>query len=182
MNLPAVVTPRPAANSGNGRFQQRSKRRGVTACTVALLLTSFSIASAADEKPYTPGQGVAEDFEDYAKVFLQKHCMDCHGETDPAGAFSMHDLRPVDEISAGIWRSIWAQVTLKEMPPADADQPDVIERLRFSEWIVGELTRALSDKGGFRDHLDPNKGNYVDHDLLFGPLPDGIKLAPTSTP
>ncbi len=40
----------------------------------------------------------------------------------------------------------------------------------------------MRDKGGFRDHLDPNKGNFVDHELLFGPLPDGIRLAPTSSP
>ncbi len=31
-------------------------------------------------------------------------------------------------------------------------------------------------------HLDPNKGNFVDHELLFGPLPDGIQLQPTSSP
>ncbi|MCA9207688.1 MAG: DUF1588 domain-containing protein, partial [Planctomycetales bacterium] len=43
-------------------------------------------------------------------------------------------------------------------------------------------TRVMRDKGGFRDHLDPNKGNFVDHDLLFGPLPSGIKLVPTATP
>ena len=40
----------------------------------------------------------------------------------------------------------------------------------------------MRDKGGFRAHLDPNKGNFVDHDLLFGPLPESIKLAPTSSP
>ncbi len=40
----------------------------------------------------------------------------------------------------------------------------------------------MRDKGGFHAHLDPNKGNFVDHDLLFGPLPDGIKLVPTSSP
>ena len=56
------------------------------------------------------------------------------------------------------------------------------ERLQFSDWIVGELTRVMRDKGGFRAHLDPNKGNFVDHDLLFGPLPDGIQLVPTSSP
>lgn len=61
-------------------------------------------------------------------------------------------------------------------------QPEVVERLQFSDWIVGELTREMSDKGGFHDHLDPNKGNYVDHQLLFGPLPDTIKLVPTSSP
>ncbi|HIA64254.1 MAG TPA: DUF1592 domain-containing protein, partial [Planctomycetaceae bacterium] len=43
-------------------------------------------------------------------------------------------------------------------------------------------TRVMQDKGGFRDHLDPNKGNFVDHQLLFGKLPKGIKLAPTSSP
>jgi hypothetical protein len=41
---------------------------------------------------------------------------------------------------------------------------------------------VLSDKGGFRAHLDPDKANFVDHDLLFGTLPDGIQLQPTSSP
>ena len=93
-----------------------------------------------------------------------------------------HDLGPVDEVNSGTWRSVWAQVTLKEMPPKEMTQPEVVERLQFSDWIVGELTRVMRDKGGFRAHLDPNKGNFVDHDLLFGPLPDGIKLVPTSSP
>ena len=101
---------------------------------------------------------------------------------DPEGNLSLHDLGPVDEVNAGIWKSIWAQVTLKEMPPERWTQPEVVERLQFSDWIVGELTRVMRDKGGFRAHLDPNKGNFVDHDLLFGPLPDGITLAPTSSP
>ncbi|MEO2022221.1 MAG: DUF1588 domain-containing protein, partial [Pirellulaceae bacterium] len=73
-------------------------------------------------------------------------------------------------------------VTLKEMPPKDAEQPKVVHRLQFSDGIVSELTRVMRDKGGFRAHLDPNKGNFVDHDLLFGPLPESIKLAPTSSP
>ena len=81
-----------------------------------------------------------------------------------------------------MWRSVWAQVTLKEMPPKDMDQPEVVQRLEFSDWVVGELTRVMRDKGGFRAHLDPDKANFVDHDLLFGQLPDGIKLVPTSSP
>ena len=40
----------------------------------------------------------------------------------------------------------------------------------------------MCDKGGFRTHLDPNKGNFVDHDLLSGPLPDRVQLRPTSSP
>lgn len=68
------------------------------------------------------------------------------------------------------------------MPPKDENQPKVVDRLQFSDWIVGELSRVMRDKGGFHAHLDLNKGNFVDHDLLFGKLPDSIKLTPTSSP
>jgi len=147
---------------------------------VVLLLCCF--LSVARGETYTPGQSVNKDFDSFAKSFLASHCVDCHGETSPEGNLSLQDLGPVDEINASTWRSVWAQVTLKEMPPQDADQPEVVERLQFSDWIVSELTRVMHDKGGFHDHLDPNKGNFVDHELLFGPLPDGIRLEPTSSP
>lgn len=146
---------------------------------IALLCSFLSVARG---ESYTPGQKVLKDFDSFAQSFLANHCVDCHGESEPEGNLSLHDLGPVDEVNAAIWRSVWAQVTLKEMPPKEMDQPNVIERLQFSDGIVSELTHVMSDKGGFHDHLDPNKGNYVDHDLLFGSLPDGIKLIPTSSP
>jgi hypothetical protein len=154
-------------------------QRHVTPLAFVLSCGLLSVASA---ETYTPGQKLDKDFETFARPFLVSHCADCHGNTDPAGKLSLHDLGPVDEINAATWKAVWAQVTLKEMPPQDADQPPVIQRLLFSDWIVGELTRVMRDKGGFHDHLDPNKGNFVDHSLLFGPLPAGIKLAPTSSP
>jgi hypothetical protein len=149
---------------------------------VSAVILSLSLLSAANAESYTPGQKVNKDFDSFARQFLASNCVDCHGDTEPEGNLSLHDLGPVDEINASTWTSVWAQVTLKEMPPADADQPEVVERLKFSDWIVGELTRVMRDKGGFHAHLDPNKGNFVDHDLLFGSLPDGIQLEPTSSP
>ncbi len=149
--------------------------------TLAMTL-AWGLLSAASGETYTPGQGVNQDFGSFAKSFLAGHCVDCHGETAPEGNLSLHDLGPVDEVNASTWRSVWAQVTLKEMPPEDAEQPNVVQRLKFSDWIVGELTRIMREQGGFLAPLDPNKGNFVDHDLLFGPLPDGIKLEPTSSP
>lgn len=148
---------------------------------VAFLLTCGSL-SVASGQTYVPGQKVERDFETFARRFLVNHCADCHGETDPEGDLSLLDLGPVDEVNAGTWTSVWAQVTLKEMPPKEMDQPKVIERLQFSDWIVGELSRVMRDQGGFHAHLDPDKGNFVDHDLLFGPLPEGIELVPTSSP
>ncbi|MCO8120994.1 DUF1588 domain-containing protein [Stieleria sp. TO1_6] len=149
----------------------------------ALAITlSWGLLSLADGQTYTPGQKTKQDFDNFAKSFLTDHCVDCHGETDPEGNLSLYDLGPVDEINASTWTSVWAQVTLKEMPPSDMDQPPVVQRLQFSDGIVAELSRVMRDKGGFHAHLDPNKGNFLDHALLFGPLPDDIKLIPTSSP
>lgn len=147
----------------------------------ALMIVSGA-SSVANAETYTPGQRVDGDFNGFARPFLIRHCIDCHGETKPEGNLSLSNLGSVDEVNAAIWKNVWAQVALKEMPPRDAEQPGVVERLRFSDWIVGELSRVMRDQGGFRSHLDPDKGNFVDHNLLFGPLPEGIKPAPTSSP
>ncbi|MCP4785672.1 MAG: DUF1588 domain-containing protein [Fuerstiella sp.] len=146
------------------------------------IAVSQGLLSVAVGETYTPGQRGNKTYDTFARSFLASHCVDCHGDTDPEGYLSLNELGPVDELNAGTWKSVWAQVTLKEMPPRDSDQPDVVERLQFSDWIVGELARVMRDKGGFRALLDPSKGNYVDHDLLFGSLPEGIKLAPASSP
>ncbi|QEG39123.1 hypothetical protein UC8_10840 [Roseimaritima ulvae] len=151
----------------------------LTLCWFVLALAWMPLVSA---ETYTPGQPLADDFASVAESFLANHCVDCHGESDPEGELSLEGLGPVDELNAGIWRSVWAQVSLQQMPPEDASQPEVIERLQFTDAVVAELSRVLKDKGGFRDHLDPNKGNFLDHDLLFGTLPEGIRLVPTSSP
>lgn len=152
---------------------------------IAVVLTAVLLWSAplvtAGEK-YTPGATDRKDFNTFAQNFLAGYCVDCHGDTDPAGKLSLHDLGPVSEVNAGTWRSVWAQVTLKEMPPQDSEQPGIVERLQFSDGIVSELSRVMHNSGGFRAHQDPSKGNFVDHDLLFGPLPEDIQLAPASSP
>ncbi|WP_206028547.1 DUF1588 domain-containing protein [Thalassoroseus pseudoceratinae] len=149
---------------------------------MGMVLAFGLLLNVADAESYTPGEKIDGDFKSLAGPFIEQHCLDCHGETDPEANLSLHDLGPVDEINAATWKAVWAQVTLKEMPPEEMPQPETIQRLRFSDWIVGELSRVMRDKGGFHAHRDPNKANFVDHDLLFGPLPEGIKLVPTSSP
>jgi hypothetical protein len=131
---------------------------------------------------YTPGNPPDAGYAEFAKPFLISHCMDCHGETEPEAGLSLVAIGPVDELNANTWKSIWAQVALQEMPPPDAASPEMSERLRFTDWVVAALQDALRDKGGFREHLSPDKGNFVNHDLLFGDLPAGIVLKPTASP
>ena len=147
---------------------------------VAALMASGISAYAADT--YTPGEPVEGTFDSIAIEFLDTHCLDCHDDVTAEAELNLLELGPVDETNAALWKSVWAQVALREMPPKKKKAPETIERLRFADWVVGELERVMEDKGGFYAHLDPKKGNYVDHDLLFGNLPKGIKLKPTASP
>ena len=145
---------------------------------VLALLGPFSQAS----ETYVPGEKPTGDFNTFASSFLETHCFDCHDDETKEADLNLLELGPVDETNAAFWKSIWAQVTLQEMPPKKKSKVGIIDRLRFSDWIVNELQREMKNKGGFHAHLDPNKGNFLSHELLFGSLPKGIQLEPASSP
>lgn len=146
-----------------------------------IVLTGLHCITCADTL-FTPGEFVPGDFKSVAEGFMGQYCLDCHDEDTSKGNLSLQDLGPVDETNTPIWKSIWAQVMLQEMPPPKKKlQPEIVQRLQFSDWIVQELKRVMNDAGGFSEHLDPQKGNFLDHDLLFGPLPEGIQIKPSSS-
>ena len=68
-------------------------------------------------KPYIPGEPVDPGFKDFASEFLDYHCLECHDEATQKGDLSLEALGTVDETNAALWKSIWAQVSLREMPP-----------------------------------------------------------------
>jgi hypothetical protein len=120
-------------------------------------------------------------FEAFAGPFLEQYCFDCHDADTQKGDIAFHELKGVEADDAELWKRIWEQVALREMPPRKKkNQPEPMERLQLSSWITGELEEAMKDRGGFQTHLLPAKGNHLDHDLLFGKIPEG--LDPPSTP
>ncbi len=158
-----------------------------TAAHPAALLAALALSAAAAtplraDGPYVPGHPVGGSFENLALPFLEKHCYECHDDLTAEADLNLFDLGPVDETNAAVWKSVWAQVALEEMPPKKKASPETVERLRFTDWVVGELESAMADKGGFDAHRDPAKGNFVSHDLLFGSLPEGVELVPASSP
>ena len=119
-------------------------------------------------------------FESVVKPFLENHCLDCHDDETKKGDLALDGLTEVNTKNFSIWKKIWEQVALKEMPPKKKkNQPEAIDRLRLSQWILAEMERAMQDKGGFDSHRLPAKGNHLDHDLLFGEIPKDLE--PTST-
>ena len=127
------------------------------------------------------GAGEPAAFDTFAKPFLETHCIDCHGTESPSADIALDDLTGVTVENAELWKSIWEQVALKAMPPKDVGElPELRDRHRLSTWITAQLEKALKDHGGFRAHRLPTKASHLDHDLLFGEIPEG--LAPTSSP
>jgi len=147
-----------------------------------LLCGSACPLSLGAEETYTPGQAVNGNFQEFAQPFLKTYCYDCHGYGANEGNLSLDELGPVDETNALVWKSVWAQLALGEMPPDEGNEPQIVERLQMTDWVAGEMSRVMRYKGGFNIQLDPAKGNFISHDLLFGPLPEQIRLEPTSSP
>jgi len=144
-------------------------------CVLVVVAAHFSLL--------TPKLGADNPtkFESRVTPFLAKYCFDCHDDETQKGDVAFHELNGVNADNARLWKSIWEQVALKEMPPKKKKtQPNLEERQQLAELIVCEMQRVLKEKGGFHEHLHPSKGNLLDHDLLFGELPKNLK--PTSSP
>ena len=143
--------------------------------------TTFLLSPLAHAGPAKPANAGGADFKKTVVPFLAKYCTDCHDNETKKGNVSLESLTDVSADNASIWKRIWEQVALKEMPPRKkTNQPKLIERLELSNWITDGLTRAMKDKGGFSEHMRPNKGNHLDHDLLFGAEQKNLEPASTS--
>jgi len=120
-------------------------------------------------------------FRSLAQPFLENYCLDCHDAETRKGDLALDEISTVNVKNFEVWKSVWEQVALKEMPPRKKkNQPGALDRLRLSQWILGELEKTMDGKGGFDSHHRPSKANHLDHDLLFGKLPKDLE--PASTP
>ncbi|EDM28120.1 hypothetical protein LNTAR_12226 [Lentisphaera araneosa HTCC2155] len=134
------------------------------------------------KESFAPGKYIDKDFDSFGIDFIDNNCTNCHDDDKPDGNLNLLDLEAVNETNVALWKSIWAQVALGEMPPKKKNKLTEIERLEFSEWVVQEVSKTLKDKGGFHVQRDPKKGNFVNHDLLFSPKAGMLKLEPAASP
>ncbi|MCP4773993.1 MAG: DUF1588 domain-containing protein [Planctomycetaceae bacterium] len=123
------------------------------------------------------------NFATAAKSFFAANCLECHDSETQEGGVSFEDLSEVNAENSGLWKQIWEQVALNEMPPRDeVSRPDAMARYEFSHLITDALVDALKDVGGFKIHLHPSKGNHLDHALLFDREYSNGQLEPPSSP
>lgn len=111
-------------------------------------------------------------------AFLRKYCVECHGVNDASAEFSLHD---VDANIAGgqdleRWEKVLELVSIGDMPPEDALQPQKKERDQLLTWLAMELRKVGRGPVAGQAQM-PAYGNRVDHDSLFS----GEHQGPAST-
>lgn len=117
------------------------------ACTarnprIASLVLSFSII--------TSLHAVVEASDAKFSTFVNQHCADCHGESDPEAGLRIDSLK--FDLSTrntfSTWAMIHGRVAKGEMPPADADQPKKADKAEF----LAALSEALTEADRKRQH------------------------------
>jgi Protein of unknown function (DUF1588)/Protein of unknown function (DUF1592)/Protein of unknown function (DUF1585)/Planctomycete cytochrome C len=109
-----------------------------------------------------------------AVAFLRKHCLKCHGAEMPEGSLRLDDMTGNFTTEGSRWNLVLDKVRSGEMPPEDTKQPTEAERTLVTQWVVGELGRHAQRQ--------PNLGNLVPHDLLFGAETTTTETAVSTAP
>ena len=138
---------------------------------LVMLISCWAVAPAA-------ATDVLKDDGAMALAFLRKYCVECHGAGVAGADFSLHD---VDTNIAGgqdleRWEKIRELVSIGDMPPEDALQPQKEQRDQLLTWLEKELQKV--GRGPVAGQMQmPAFGNRVDHDSLFS----GEHQGPAST-
>ncbi|MFO0945847.1 MAG: DUF1592 domain-containing protein [Planctomycetota bacterium] len=92
-----------------------------------------------EDKPAEPTS--AEPFEAKVRPFLQKHCLECHGEKEPAGGLALHKFKEKDSITKHrkVWKKVAHNIRTHAMPPEEKPRPDADEVESIAAWITTEL-------------------------------------------
>jgi len=110
---------------------------------IVMVVAAGSSACAADP---------AASFDRDAGAFLARHCVECHNADTQEGGLRLDDIGPIDAEGrfGNTWPEIQRRVIDGEMPPEDAPRPPEADRLRFLDWVAGEIQRARQTHGNTR--------------------------------
>lgn len=149
----------------------------------SILLLSLSLGlSAASSFAADDSAALANRFTGEAVPFLKKHCVECHGATEPKA-----DLSLVGDVDAkslvtrrGVWENVVDMVETGQMPPKEVAKPDPVEVDKFLT-----LVKAIFDDADRHAKPDPGRVtvrrlnrveyNNTIHDLVgvdFNPAED----------
>lgn len=99
---------------------------------------------------------------------VEKFCVECHSGKSPEGELSLRSLPGVPREAADLatWKKVFEQLESGAMPPMEAEQPTLDERLKAMDWIRRMLKAAGAPVDESKARAS-GRGNWVDHAALF---------------
>jgi hypothetical protein len=123
----------------------------------------------------TPGAGPppATGFREVARPFIEKHCVQCHGQQKSLAGFRI-DLLTGDFAAAKTaeqWKEVLDRLNAGEMPPRGRPRPDARQAAAFVAWVnrrLREVELAAKNAGGRIPMRRLNRDEYANtvRDLL----------------
>ncbi|MBY0521921.1 MAG: DUF1592 domain-containing protein [Gemmataceae bacterium] len=112
----------------------------------------------------------AHDFVRDGLGFIQKHCLQCHGEKAQKAGLSLHGYRDEASVMKGrkVWDTVVKMVQSGEMPPRDRPRPSAEEIEGFAKAVQGVYVRNSKPDPGHVTirRLNRNEYNNTIRDLL----------------
>ena len=131
---------------------------------VSLHFGGFRGAPAAEPKSLAPIQ-----------AFLAKHCVECHGDSEPKAGLALNNVRAAGEIlkKRKSWQSVLEMVEADAMPPEDRPRPAAAESQAFVEAverIFDDYDRSAKTDPGRVTMRRLNRAEYDNtvRDLFYG--------------
>ncbi len=116
---------------------------------VALAVAAWAWLTAAPQAadPSAVTAAPAGSFDQVARPFLAKYCIDCHGPKKQSGSLALHkaDAASVQDDRPS-WESVLEKLRAGEMPPKKKPQPTAAEKAAFLAWLDGALAHSACTK------------------------------------
>ncbi len=164
------------------------------ACALPLLLLAGSAAAekeaaritAADAAPITADEAARitvgrTGFDESIQPFLARYCTDCHGADAEEGGLSLHALQFTElaKQDVDLWNKVGEMLAFHRMPPDDSTQPEAAERAQLLAWLEGQLRAAGRGPAWKYKQLQPDYGNLIRHETLFGDVTPQAAFTPS---
>jgi hypothetical protein len=157
-------------------------------CICTLVIAALPLVAIAQELPH--GSAVPQrynprlehTFQAVVRPFLKTYCLDCHGGDEPEAKLDLSGYASVNDVGKAhqTWATVLERIEAGEMPPEDAEQPNLQQRSAVVDWMREarefEAARNAGDPGiVLARRLSNAEYNYTIRDLT------GVDIRPTDT-
>jgi hypothetical protein len=109
-----------------------------------LLLTMVSCASA------QTGAVNTHSFNKFARPLVEEYCYKCHSTARHKADIDLERFTSLNDVlkHPQPWENVFDQLSIGDMPPAEARQPTAAERARLAAWVNKALDKAATRHAG----------------------------------